>query len=264
MLFGGLFSLLLAYASIDLKADQTIGGTALNLLSPALVLFLILIIAQQNSLDLNSMYTSSDLFMLFQDDFGLGTKFENPLGVVGNILFNKVYLTTVYAIIIYIGLSIVLYKTKFGLRLRSCGEHPQASDSLGINVRKMRYTGTVISGALAAFGGFIYTLTATGCVTTGDVAGLGFLALAVMIFGNWKPVPIALSALLFGALKCISAGYKYIDFNGDGIFELTTIGINSHVYRVMPYVITLIVLIFTSKSSRAPKAEGQPYDKEKR
>ena len=137
MIFGGLFSLLLAYASIDLNADQTIGGTALNLLAPALVLFLIFIIAQQNTLELNSMYTSADLFMLFQDDFGLGTRFENPLGVVGNILFNKVYLTTVYAIVIYIGLSIVLYKTKFGLRLRSCGEHPQAAASLGINVRKM-------------------------------------------------------------------------------------------------------------------------------
>mgnify|MGYP003483154916 CR=1 FL=1 len=134
MLFGGLFALLLAYASINLKADQTIGGTALNLLAPALVLFLILIISQQNVLNIDSMYSSADLFMLFQEDFGLGTKMENPLGVIGNILFNKVFLTTIYAIVLYVVLSIILYKTKLGLRLRSCGEHPQAAASLGINV----------------------------------------------------------------------------------------------------------------------------------
>lgn len=264
MIFGGLFSLLLGFASINLKADQTIGGTALNLLAPAIVLFLILIVSQQNVLTIKSSYTSADLFMLFQEDFGLGTKEENPLGVIGNILFNKLYLTTVYAILMYIGLSIVLYKTKFGLRLRSCGEHPQAADSVGINVYKMRYIGTIISGCLAAFGGFIYALTAAGCTSTGDVAGLGFLALAVMIFGNWKPVPIALAALLFGALKCISVGYLYIDFNNDGIYALANLGISSHTYRILPYLITLVVLAFTSKNSRAPKAEGQPYDKGKR
>ena len=264
MLLGGVFALLLAYASINLKADQTIGGTALNLLAPAIVLFLILIISQQNVLNLDSKYNQADLFMLTQENFGFGTAKENPLGVIGNILFNKVYLTTVYAILLYIGLSILLYKTKLGLRLRSCGEHPQAADSVGIDVYKMRYLGTIISGCLAALGGFIYALTAAGCSSNGDVAGLGFLALAVMIFGNWKPVPIALAALLFGALKCISAGYASIDINGDGVFWLREIGISSHVYRILPYLITLIVLAFTSKKSRAPKAEGQPYDKGKR
>ncbi len=263
MLFGGLFAMLLAYASINLKADQTIGGTALNLLAPAIVLFLILIISDQNLLTIGR-YSLADYFILYQDDFGLGTAKENPLGILGNILFNKVYTTTIYAIVLYIVLSIVLYKTKFGLRLRSCGEHPQAAASVGIDVYKMRYAGTIISGCLAAFGGFIYALTAAGCTSNGDVAGLGFLALAVMIFGNWKPVPIALAALLFGALKCISAGYGSIDFNGDGIFWLKEIGISSHVYRILPYLITLVVLAFTSKKSRAPKAEGQPYDKEKR
>ena len=263
MLFGGLFAMLLAYASINLKADQTIGGTALNLLAPAIVLFLILIISDQNLLTIGR-YSLADYFILYQDDFGLGTAKENPLGILGNILFNKVYTTTIYAIVLYVVLSIVLYKTKFGLRLRSCGEHPQAAASVGIDVFKMRYAGTIISGCLAAFGGFIYALTAAGCTSNGDVAGLGFLALAVMIFGNWKPVPIAFAALLFGALKCISAGYGSIDFNGDGIFWLKEIGISSHVYRILPYLITLVVLAFTSKKSRAPKAEGQPYDKEKR
>ena len=264
MIFGGLFSLLLAYASINLKADQTIGGTALNLLAPALVLFLIILISQQNVLNINSKYSAADYFMLFQEDFGLGTKSEKPLGVLGNILFNKVYLTTIYSIIIFIFLSVILYKTKFGLHLRACGEHPQAADSVGINVYKMRYIGTIISGSLASFGGFIYALTAAGCTSNGDVAGLGFLALAVMIFGNWKPVSIAFAALLFGALKCISVGYAYIDFNNDGIYFLSNLGISSHVYRIIPYLITLIVLAFTSKKSRVPKASGQPYDKGKR
>lgn len=261
---GAIFSLLLAFASINLKADQTIGGTALNLLAPAIVLFLIVLISQQNSLNINSKYNAAELFMLFQEDFGFGTQKDNPLGVIGNILFNKIYLTTIYAILIYIALSLILYKTRFGLRLRSCGEHPQASDSLGINVYKMRYLGVIISGALAGFGGFIYALTAAGCTSTGEVAGLGFLALAVMIFGNWKPINIALCGLLFGALKCISVGYPYIDFNNDGIYLLNNIGINSHIYRILPYLITLFVLAFTSKNSRAPKAEGQPYDKGKR
>ena len=264
MLFGGLFSLLLAYASINLKADQTIGGTALNLLAPALVLFLIILISQQSLLTIDSKYSSADYFMLFQEDFGLGTKVQNPLGVIGDILFNKVYLTTLYAIILYIFLSLILYKTKFGLQLRACGEHPQAADSVGINVYKMRYIGTFISGCLAAVGGFIYALTASGCTSNGDVAGLGFLALAVMIFGNWKPIPVALAALLFGALKCISVGYLYIDFNNDGIYALSNLGISPHLYRTLPYLITLVVLAFTSKNSKAPKAEGQPYDKGKR
>lgn len=256
---GGIFALLLAFASINLKADQTIGGTALNLLAPAIVLFLIIIICQQNSLAINSKYNSAELFMLFQDDFGIDE--TKQLGTLGNILFNKIYPTTYYAIISFAVLSIILYKTKFGLRLRSCGEHPQAANSLGINVNKMRYAGTIISGCLAGFGGFIYALTAAGCSSTGDVAGMGFLALAVMIFGNWKPLNIVFASLLFGALKCISVGYPYIDFNNDGVFLLKNIGINSHIYRLLPYVITLVVLIFTSKKSRAPKAEGIPYDK---
>lgn len=261
MILGAVFSLLLAFASINLKADQTIGGTALNLLAPALVLFLVLIISQQTTLDIGGK-TAAELFMLFQDDFGIdGTK---KLGVLGNILFNKVYPTTFYVILIFVVLSVVLYNTKFGLRLRSCGEHPQAANSLGINVNKMRYIGVLISGALASFGGFIYAISVAGCSATGDVAGTGFLALAVMIFGNWKPLNIALGALLFGALKCISVGYPYIDFNGDGIFALKDLGISPHIYRVLPYVITLVVLAFTSKKSRAPKAEGQPFDKGKR
>ncbi|MFR5782362.1 MAG: ABC transporter permease, partial [Oscillospiraceae bacterium] len=100
--------------------------------------------------------------------------------------------------------------------------------------------------------------------SNGDVAGFGFLALAVMIFGNWKPLNIAGGALLFGLFKCIAAAYTSIDINGDGVFLLAELGISANFYRMLPYLITLIVLAFTSKSSRAPKAEGIPYDKAKR
>ncbi len=257
-IMGAVFSLLLSFAAINLKADQTIGGTALNLMAPALVLFLVRIIANQNTLQMATGDAAS-WFMIKKSTFGIDKNVD--LGFFGETFLNKVYLATYVCILIFIILSVLLYTTRFGLRLRACGENPQAADSLGINVYKMRYAGTTISGALAGMGGFVYALTATNCTANGDVAGFGFLALAVMIFGNWKPLNIALGALLFGLFKCIAAGYTSIDINGDGIFWLAEIGISSHLYRMLPYLITLIVLSFTSKKSRAPKAEGIPYDK---
>lgn len=255
---GAIFSLLLSFASINLSADQTIGGTALNLMAPALVLFFVRIIANQNTLQMKEG-DSASWFMIKKTMLGYSKK--DNLGFLGNTFINKVYLATYLCILIFIILSIILYKTKFGLRVRSCGENPSAADSLGINVYKMRYAGVTISGALAGMGGFVYSLTTTNCTSNGDVAGFGFLALAVMIFGNWKPLNIAGASILFGIFKCIAAGYTSIDINGDGRFLLAEAGISPHVYRMLPYVITLIVLAFTSKSSRAPKAEGIPYDK---
>lgn len=258
---GAVFSLLLAFAAINLSADQTIGGTALNMLAPAFVLFFVRIMARQSELLLLSG-DSASWFMIKKTMLGYDKKAK--LGFFGSTFIDKVYLTTYICIIIFIILSIILYKTRFGLRLRSCGENPQAADSLGINVTKMRYAGVCISGALAGMGGFVYSVTTANCSANGDVAGFGFLALAVMIFGNWKPLNIAGGALLFGLFKCVAASYSTLDINGDGVFELANAGISSHVYRLLPYVITLLVLAFTSKSSRAPKAEGIPYDKAKR
>ena len=230
--FGALFSLLLSFASINLRADQTIGGTALNLMAPALVLFFIRIIANQNTLQMLTGDAAS-WFMIKKSTLGIDK--NTDLGFFGETFVNKVYLATYVCILLFIILSILLYKTRFGLRLRACGENPQAADSLGINVYKMRYAGTTTSGALA-----------------------------VMIFGNWKPVNIAVSSLLFGLFKCIAASYASIDINGDGVFMLAEIGISAHLYRMLPYIVTLLVLAFTSKSSRAPKAEGIPYDKGQR
>ena len=255
---GALFSLLLSFASINLKADQTIGGTALNLMAPALVLFLVRILANQNTLQMETGDAAS-WFMIKKSTFGIPK--SQDIGFLGETFLHKVYLATYICIILFVVLSVILYKTRFGLRLRSCGENPQAAASLGINVFHMRYAGTTISGALAGMGGFVYALTTANCTANGDVAGFGFLALAVMIFGNWKPVNIAGASLLFGLFKCIAAAYSTLDINGDGIFMLAELGISSHLYRMLPYLVTLVVLAFTSKKSRAPKAEGIPYDK---
>ncbi len=257
-MMGAVFSLLLAFAAINLKADQTIGGTALNLLAPAVVLFFIRILVNQNTLNMHTGDAAS-WFMLKKAMFGY-SRTQN-MGFLGSTFVDKVYVATYICLLIFVVMAVILYKTRFGMRLRSCGENPQASASLGINVIRMRYAGTVISGALAGLGGFVYVLTTANCSANGDVAGFGFLALAVMIFGNWKPGNICAAAILFGLFKCIAASYSILDLNGDGRYLLKELNINTNIYRLMPYVITLIVLAFTSKSSRAPKAEGIPYDK---
>ena len=194
-------------------------------------------------------------FMLKKSFFGYGRSDE--MGFFGDTFINKAYLATYICIILFVVLSILLYKTRFGLRLRSCGENPQAADSLGINVYVMRYAGTTISGALAGMGGFVYALTTANCASTGDVAGFGFLALAVMIFGNWKPLPILGASLFFALFKVIAALNATLTFlpKFEGVKEI------SNFYQMLPYIVTMIVLIFTSKNSQAPKAEGIPYDK---
>ena len=254
-LSGAVFSLLLAVAAINFSGNQTIIGTAMNMLAPALVLFLVRIIANQNALGLLNG-GSATFFMIRKANLGI----ESESFFVETFI-NRAYLTTYFCILVFVILSVILYKTRFGLRLRACGENPQAAASLGINVFKTRYIGTMISGALAGIGGFVFAVTSANTTSNGDVAGTGFLALAVMIFGNWKPLNIAFDSLLFGLFKCIGASYATLDINGDGIYKLAEIGISPHFYGMMPYIITLIVLMLTSKNSRAPKAEGIPYDK---
>ncbi len=249
-LAGALFSLLLSFSAINLKADQTIGGTALNMLAPAITLLIVKIVSMQDRLTMPK---------------ALGFIISNPeMNDVLKPFFDKMFISTYIVITLFVVLSVLLYKTKYGLRLRACGEHPQAADSVGINVARMRYLGTTISGALAGMGGYIYIATTASGTAEGTVAGMGFLALAIMIFGNWKPVGIAFGALLFGLLKCIGATYASLDINGDGIFALKDLGLPIYFYNIVPYVVVLLVLAFTSKKSRAPKAEGIPYDKGQR
>ena len=246
---GLLYSLLLAVASITFRADQTITGTAMNLLATAAAT--VAVKAMNASMSGGNDVSSDISYIEPKKLFILN---------IGKFEFNWFMLVAVIALIVSFA---VLYKTRFGLRLRACGEHPQAADSVGINVYRMRYAGVLISGFLGGVGGLAYTVAA-GSGFNSDVGGYGFLALAVMIFGNWKPLNIAGAALLFGLFKCIAASYASIDINGDGVFLLAELGISPHFYRMLPYIITLVVLAFTSKKSRAPKAEGIPYDKGKR
>ena len=253
-LAGAFFAYLHAIASVKLGADQTISGTAINMLAPGVAVMICRTIF--GSTDTIPLALAAKIPMVFTETFDTTTK----LGMfLKNVFCN--YTTTFLAFIAVAVVWFVFYKTRFGLRMRACGENPQAAASLGINVFKMRYAGTTISGALAGMGGFVYSLTTANCTANGDVAGFGFLALAVMIFGNWNPLNTALAALLFGLCKCIAAAYSTIDINGDGVYLLREIGINSNIYRMLPFLITLVVLTFSSGKSRAPKAEGIPYDK---
>ena len=252
-LFAGLggivFSVLLAFASINLKADQTIGGTALNMLAPAMAIVLTWVVQGQGQTTILIPTWSR----ITEANFGLTMKSQ----FLQNLLFKNMYLTTFIAVILFAAAVILLYKTKFGLRLRACGEHPQAADSVGINVYKMRYAGVLISGFLGGIGGIAFTLAA-GSGFQSTVAGYGFLALAVMIFGNWKPWSILGASLFFALFKVIGSYASSIPFMPQ--FRGVE-GVSTYLYPMLPYIITMILLILTSKKSRAPKAEGIPYDK---
>lgn len=240
-LFGMIFSLLLAVAAINFKADQTITGTAMNLLATAGAT---VAVKAMNTAASGGNDVSSDIAYTQAKDLFLVR--------IGNFEFNWFMLV---AVIVLVLSYVLMYKTRFGLRLMACGEHPQAADSVGINVYRMRYAGVLISGLLGGLGGIVY-ITAGVSVWKFEngVAGFGFLALAVMIFGAWHPIKIALAALLFGFFRALGNVYSGFDF-------LLNLNIPSVVYNMLPYITSLVVLAFTSRKSRAPKAEGIPYDK---
>lgn len=245
---GILYALLLAFASINLKADQIIGGTALNIFAPAFAIVLAWAVQGQAQ---TTIYIPKWI--------RIGRTVMEGDGFFFRLIFKNFYLTTIVAVILFILVIIVIYHTRFGLRLRSCGEHPQAADSVGINVYRMRYAGTMISGFLAGIGGLAFTIAA-GSGFEATVAGYGFLALAVMIFGNWKPLNILFAALFFSLFKVVGSYASSISFlpHFEGLKN------SQYIYQMLPYVVTMIVLVFTSKKSRAPKAEGIPYDKGQR
>ena len=238
MILGMIYSLLLAVAAIHFKADQTLVGTAMNLLGTAAATVIVKAIntsANPNNPSSTLQYISTKKAFLLAE--GYEFNWFMPLALCLLILS-----------------YVILYKTRFGLRLMSCGEHPQASASVGINVYKMRYAGVMISGLLGGLGGLVYiTAGVSEWKFENGVAGFGFLALAVMIFGGWKPFRIALAALLFGFFRALSNVYTGFDL-------LKALNLPSTVYNMLPYIISLVVLIFFSKNSAAPKAEGIPYD----
>ena len=250
-LTGAIFALLLAFASVNLKADQTIGGTALNMFAPAFAIVLTWAIQGQGQTTILIPTWSR----ITQATFGIAVK-DNFLQA---FLFKSFYQTTIWAVFLFIIAAVLLYKTRFGLRLRACGEHPQAADSVGVNVYRMRYVGVFISGLLGGIGGLAYTLAA-GSAFQSTVAGYGFLALAVMIFGNWKPLNILGASLFFALFKILGSYSGSIPF----LPKFENIKASEYIYLMLPYIVTMIVLILTSKKSRAPKAEGIPYDKGRR
>lgn len=238
-LAGMMYSLLLGFSAITLKADQTIGGTALNMLATAIAI--VIVKAFNNSAATGNGAASAKL------------TYSNAAFIykIGPFTIN---IFLIIGILLLICSYVFLFRTKWGLRLRSCGEHPQAADSVGINVYQWRYIGVAISGALGGIGGFAYIVPS---VTTWNfevgVAGAGFLALAVMIFGQWKPFNIAAAAVFFAVFRSLA--------NISDSTVLANLGLSKNIYSMMPFIASMIILAFTSKNSKAPKAEGIPYDK---
>lgn len=243
MALGLVYSLLLAVAAINFKADQTLVGTAMNLLGTAAAT--VFVKAMNTAENVNNVSSTIQYI-------------EPKKAFIVNIAgfeFNWFMLLALIALVLA---YVTLYKTRFGLRLCACGEHPQAADSVGINVYKMRYAGVLISGVLGGLGGIVYiTAGVSEWKFENGVAGFGFLALAVMIFGQWKPTRIALAALVFGLFRALGNVYTGFDV-------LAALNLPSSVYNMLPYIISLVILAFTSGKSRAPKAEGIPYDKGQR
>lgn len=240
MLFGVIYSALLAVACINFKADQTIVGTALNMLGLAASTVIVKAInISANPDDVSSIIQYGPAKKLF-------------LVNIGGFEFSWFMLIT---LLLLIASYITLYKTRFGLRLMACGEHPQAADSVGINVYKMRYIGVLISGVLGGIGGMAYIIPSVSSWNFEvGVSGAGFLALAVMIFGQWKPFRIFLAAVFFALFKSLANIASSIPF-------LAELGWTQNMYNMIPFIASMIILAFTSKKSRAPKAEGIPYDR---
>ena len=241
---GMLYSLLLAVACVTLKADQTLVGTAMNLLATALAIIVSKRMSDRGASTSIQYNKDAFIFKLF--------------GVEMNVFL-------IVGIIALVAAIIVLYKLRFGLRLKACGENPSAADSVGINVTKYRYAGVLISGALAGIGALAYILpTQSFWNSASGVAGFGFLALAVMIFGQWKPARISIVAVFFSLFLSLSFIYNGIFNEIFGRYLTAADGVTSDLFKMIPYILSLLLLAFTSKNHHAPKAEGIPYDKEAR
>jgi len=223
---GGLFSLLHAVAAINLNADQTISGTGINLLASGVTIF-----ASQ---------------ILFNAD---RTR-EFRMGMQTDVL--GFYPTAYIALIVVLLSWFVLYKLPFGMHLRACGEHPGAAESVGINVKRIRYIAVLASGMLAGLAGGCVVLTQTIQYTSNTINGRGFIALAAVSFGRWRPAGVAGAALLFGTAQA----FAIIANNIPALRVLPT-----EVFNILPYVVTLVALVLFSGKNYAPAAAGKPYEK---
>ncbi|MBP2636561.1 MAG: ABC-type transporter, integral rane subunit [Firmicutes bacterium] len=241
MLAGAAFSLLHAFASISLQANQVISGTAINMIAGALTVFIARNLTGSGNIQI-SPFTRFDIPGL------------SEIPVIGKMLFVSTYATTWLVLLIFIVAYFVLYKTVYGLRLRACGEHPQAVASAGVNVQWVRYTAVAISGACAGLGGAIILTTYSG-EFNGSVFGLGFLALAALIFGQWKPLGILGAAFFFGFASTLATSAQAIP----ALAQIPGV-----VLKTFPYIVTLLVLVIFSKTSQAPRTAGEPFEQGKR
>lgn len=240
---GLIFSILHAVATINFHADHIISGTVLNIMAPPLGVFLIKALydkGQTENITANFGYFSFP---------GLSS-----IPVIGPIFFKNTLAPAWIAIILAIFMWWLLYKTRFGLRLRSCGENPQAADTMGINVYKMRYIGVLTSGFMGGLGGAVFAEAIAGNFSISTIVGQGFMALAAVIFGKWNPIGAMLSSLFFGFAQSLS-------IIGN---QLPVISNIPAVYmQIAPYVLTIIVLVLFLGKSVAPAADGVNYIKSK-
>lgn len=239
---GGIFSLLHAFASVTMRSDQVVSGTAINILSAAITVFLARSLTGSANVQIAGL--------IKRDVPGLSN-----IPVIGPLLFGNAYASTYIVLAIVVISWFVLYYRPFGLRLRACGENPQAADSLGINVLRMRYIGVIISGVYAGLGGGIVIATYSWEFSPLVYSGLGFLALAALIFGKWNPWGVLWASLFFGLAKTVADMSKLFE----SLNNLPNIFFNT-----FPYVVTLIALVLFSKNAAGPKAAGEPYDPGKR
>ncbi|MDR2939135.1 MAG: ABC transporter permease [Clostridiales bacterium] len=237
---GMLLCLLHAFASITLKADQTISGIALNLMGPGLALFLSRIFFEGSVMTTPVPRTIPKILTF------LGVSVEGDV-VLQNL---NIDLTVFIALLIAALMYFVFYKTKWGLRVLAVGEHPQAADSLGINVYKVRYACVLLSGFLAGLGGAACSLAIVAIFSPTIISGKGFIALAAVIFGKWKPHGAVLACLLFGFAQALVV-----------VLGGTSLDISPHLLSMIPYVLTLLILIAFVGKSVAPKSSGQPFEK---
>lgn len=243
-LAGMLFGMLHAFATVRLGADQTIAGTAINMLGPGIVIMIAKVLF--NSTDTVPLSATQKIPKLLGGVFDTTTVFGR---FMDNVFAN--YASTYLVFIAVVVVWFVFYKTRFGLRLRACGEHPQACETLGINVLRTRFTCVSISGFLAGLGGACVTMTISTQFRPISIVGQGFIAIAAVIFGKFRPQGALLGCLLFGfcsGLKVVLGGSS---------------GVSMHLISMIPYVITVLVLVLFVGKSRVPAANGKPYIKSK-
>ncbi len=239
-LSGGVLALLHAIASVSFAADQIVSGIAINFLGPGLALFL-----SRVFFDGATMTAPIPLDRKMPRPFNyLFTK-----GSFLDLIFNQ-YATVYIAFLLVLVVWFILYKTKIGLRIRAVGEHPKAADTLGINVFKVKYLAVILSGVFAGFGGASMSIAVVSNFRATLISGQGFIALAAMIFGKWTPQGSMWACLLFGAAQGI------VVYLGG-----TDVKVSSQILEMIPYVLTLIILVSFVGKATGPAANGIPYEK---